>query len=229
VHSIDRKSGIVRTRAALKIVATTAAGHLILRLDTAARSRFRRKAKPQRQARGDEQPEANGDHRNQDSHLGPHSLPRRARPLSAFCPNLQRTPPSRIMFIPHERYERISLRALGQAGIIVISPWPPIPTMRRRAVANSVAICSTSERSDPRRQPGRHRDPRKRRNDNTHLAASKAAILISCDTVGFRASGASRRPLGFLSGACRSARPVHGSPWPQGVVTQIDGLANECP
>jgi hypothetical protein len=124
VHSIDRKSGIVRTKAALKIVATTAAGHLILRLDTAARSRFRRKAKPQRQARGDEQPEANGDHRNQDSHLGPHSLPRRARPLSAFCPNLQRTPPSRIMFIRHERYERISLRALGQAGIIVISPWP---------------------------------------------------------------------------------------------------------
>jgi hypothetical protein len=41
--------------------------------------------------------------------------------------------------------------------------------------------------------------------------------------------GASRHFFGFLSGACRCARPVHRSPRPRGIGTQIAGLANERP
>jgi hypothetical protein len=49
------------------------------------------------------------------------------------------------------------------------------------------------------------------------------------NTVGLIASSASPHLFGFLSGACRCARPVHGSPRSQGIGVQIDGLANECP
>jgi hypothetical protein len=40
---------------------------------------------------------------------------------------------------------------------------------------------------------------------------------------------ANSRNLRWLLNTCRCVRPVHGSPRPHGIGTQIDGLANERP